>query len=307
MAFNMRVDAQTREVIRFLEGLGTPYILLKGMARRAGAGLYPYADARRTRDVDLLLPEDAAIRAWQALVAAGYAPVEYAGPKLGHHHLMPLWNQHRIPVELHISTSSGVHPKEAWARSSADVSKVPWKGYAVLIPSATELLWHALSHAVQEGVYGFRLRHLLDAAAVLASAAPVNWDVILMRLEVEQLLDEESRRPADRRQVVRWLGCAARLAGATVPPELVGDAEEYPLEMVLRWELAVLQHAAIGRAATEKLLEEATRCEAGLPLTPAVRSRALPIRWRRRVAAAGARGMYLLWRTLIPAQASLRW
>ena len=39
-------------------------------------------------------------------------------------------------------------------------------GLGLKVPSATELLWHGVAHGVHQGAAGFRLRFLLDAAAV---------------------------------------------------------------------------------------------------------------------------------------------
>ena len=77
---------------------------------------------------------------------------------------------------------------------------------ATKVAGATELLWHALAHAVVESSsYAFRLRCLLDAAAVWTSDQEVDWTAITSRIDSGELPDSNMAR--------QWLGAAAWLAG----------------------------------------------------------------------------------------------
>src|SRR3989440_12586222 len=55
VARNLLVDAQRDDLVQILNELRVPHVLLKGSARRLIADRYPYADARSTSDVSLLL------------------------------------------------------------------------------------------------------------------------------------------------------------------------------------------------------------------------------------------------------------
>src|SRR5262249_41746839 len=103
-AANLAVDAQTEELVRWLEQENIPHVLLKGAARRAASAIYPLADARATLDIDVLVPQALADDVWHRLRARGYHdPIQ---PPPEHHHLASLVNQANVPVEVHTSTST---------------------------------------------------------------------------------------------------------------------------------------------------------------------------------------------------------
>ncbi len=168
------------KVARIAAREGVPSVLLKGSARRAAAALYPYADARDTLDIDLLVPEACARPLWECLRSAGYEVMVELPP--GHFHLDPLSRPGGVAVEIHTSTSLRIPPEEAWRRAASDGDVVEHDGLGLKVPSATELLWHGVAHGVHQGAAGFRLRFLLDAAAVCASGRAVDWDLIGERL-----------------------------------------------------------------------------------------------------------------------------
>src|SRR2546430_17586571 len=53
---NLRVHAQRAALVRILNEFHVPHVLLKGAARRLVADRFPYAGARVTGDVDVLVP-----------------------------------------------------------------------------------------------------------------------------------------------------------------------------------------------------------------------------------------------------------
>jgi hypothetical protein len=297
----MAVDSETAAVARTLEARGIPCILLKGPARRAAAALYPLADARRTSDVDVLVPADRAEDAWRLLVASGYAPMYASQPALARpgdselwmgsrHHLRPLMRPGRAAVELHVSTSWELPADVAWKRNATGASEIEQEDGTLRVPSATELLWHALTHAMvsanqPRGPGAWLLRYWLDASAIMA-AAEVDWSAIASRLGGPELPDGARARA--------WLSAAAQLAGAKTPASLAPD-RAVPLQRLLAWRLWVFGR---GSKATwqEKLLDEATRAESGLGLAPLVAGRSWPIHVRRRAATLLARGTYVAWR-----------
>src|SRR5262245_50168522 len=169
IAQHLLVDAQVEAVARLLTAAGVAFVLIKGSARRAAAAVYPFADARSTLDVDVLIPAARARGACDLLRASGYefaTPAEATPP--GHYHERPLWDRSRVAVEVHTSTSRAVTPAVAWRRATMGGCEARRDGLRLPIPSATELLWHGLTHALGLGAAGFRLRFFLDAAVVLA-------------------------------------------------------------------------------------------------------------------------------------------
>src|SRR5205823_3069236 len=65
-------------------------------------------------------------------------------------------------------------------------------GVQVALPAPTELLWHGLTHALRHRADAFRLRFLLDGAAILATPAAFDWGEIERRLGTAEI----GRRPA---------------------------------------------------------------------------------------------------------------
>ncbi len=286
-ARNLLVDEAAEAAIAALDAIGLPLVLLKGTARRAALDRYPYGDARATHDVDLLLPSDAAARAFEHLRRAGYTFA--TDPSLtpdGHHHRPPLVGPHRVAVELHDSTGRAVPPQEAWRRATSGGESLTWRGLAVWIPGPTELLWHATAHAVHDGTAGFRLRHLLGAATVCARDRAPDWETIAARLSGPEA--------GDGRLARAWLGAAARLGGSAPPDEVGAGVPPFDTARALAWRLRVMHHAGRSRWATA-LDEEGTRALLDLPRRSAVAGTASAIRLRRRLAAAAARAAFRIW------------
>ncbi|MFN2316273.1 MAG: nucleotidyltransferase family protein [Gemmatimonadales bacterium] len=228
---NLRVDEEARRAVRQLREAGIAVILIKGAARRALASRWPLLDARALADVDLLVPPTQLQEAWDCLCATGY---ELAEPDRDfsyekHHHLAPLMGPGAVSVELHRSSSFTLPGERAWARFESSAEPVSWQGEPVLVPSATELAWHTISHAVTDGRSGFRLRHWLDVAALLAGGAPVDWAVIRERLASQPIPSFRSLEPIPESVPRQWLGALVALvpeeasrawAALTVPVDL---------------------------------------------------------------------------------------
>jgi hypothetical protein len=252
-ARNLLVDAQTDRVGRALSDAGVPFVLIKGAARRALVDTIPYVDARATYDVDILVPAESAWHAWEQLRAAGYAaPARPAKRSArippGHFHLPPVLDHSRVAVELHTSTSSTVSPEEAWRRATAGARRVERSGLVMPVQSCpTELVWHAVTHAFSHKWKAFRLRFLLDAAAVWAAGMTVNWPEIGRRLD--------SREIRNRYYAVQWLGAAAALAGVPLPERIAGRAPPFDLRFVLMCRLVLLRRMSLNSRLTPKILD----------------------------------------------------
>ncbi len=240
-AQNLLIDAQVTRVARLLGEWGVPHLFLKGAARRIAGELYPFADARATYDVDVLVPAGAARRAWDRLRAAGYQPALGPGATPpGHHHLPALWDRSRVAVEVHYSTAPGVPPALAWDRSNLGAGDIGREGVRLRVPSATELLWAGLSHSLRHRANGFRLHFLLDGAAIWASGVPIDWGEIGRRLEAG-----EGGRRGD---AGAWLGAAAWLGGPR--PARCGSAavRDYDVAAAVRRRWTVLRWCVGGPA-----------------------------------------------------------
>src|SRR3989440_6126476 len=156
-ARNLAVDAQRDEVVRILNELRVPHVLLKGAARRLAADRYPYADARATTDVDVLVPAELALPTWTRFCEAGFRATAAALRQYdGHFHLPPLRNGRPVTVELHTSTSSLVPARIAWTRHESG-QPASCSGGATPIPAATQPVWHAITHPPLPPPPSFRL------------------------------------------------------------------------------------------------------------------------------------------------------
>jgi len=172
-AHNLLVDEEVERTVRHLESLGVPSVLIKGIARRVAAPRWPYADARATHDVDVIVPAALAERAWNGLVALGYHRYSEATSP---HELPGLAGEGQVSVDIHTSLGHTLPAGEAWRRATAEAVTLVWRGLEVRVPCATELLWHGLIHALQHGVAAWRLRFLLDGAAILAGNDAIAWE-----------------------------------------------------------------------------------------------------------------------------------
>ena len=289
-ARGMLVDAETQELERYLNERGIPSVLIKGPARRAASGRYPYADARATVDVDVLLPEQHVREVWDDLRERGWPlATDPEATPVWHYHPPPLRGPVGVTVELHWSTGYAITPEEAWRRANDGGDELMWQGVRVRVPSATELLWHGLTRSLFSGAAGFRLRRLLDAAAILASRESIDWDTVAARLDAaEDVIPSHARA---------WLRAAAGLAGCDLPASARGACAPFDLESALEWRLVALARAGNGRFA-ERLLDEGTRTELGLGVAPVFAGTGTVSQTRRWVAGRAARLAYRAWRVV---------
>ena len=301
-AHNLRVDAQRDDLVRILNEFRVPHVLLKGAAQRLVADRYPYADARVTSDVDVLLPQDLALPTWERLRGAGFQTASGTRDRYdGHFHLPPLRNGRAVTVELHVSISNRVESGLAWQRFDSTAQVARCGGGPTRVPGPTELLWHAITHAPLLHPYSFRMRFLQDAAVVWGASAGIDWREIAARLASPELPQLDLAR--------RWLGTAVRLCGVPNSESPLGGLPTFDLSRALCWRLTVFRlfEAAGQRAARpvwgphavsrarRLLIDEATRAEVDLPLRQP-RGAASLHRAARRVAAGAARLCYLGWR-----------
>ncbi len=294
-ARNLLLDSQVKATAELLNVMGIPHVLLKGVAMRRVAERVPLADARVTRDVDVLVPEAEAQRAWDGFVAAGYQIDR--DPSLNaealDRRLLGLVSELGLEVELHRSISHEVSPADAWARFKSGSTEAEVEGTRTRVPSPTELFWHSFTHAMNHGPEWLRLRSLLDGAALWAGPEPLDWTLVRSRLG-----SSEVAHPAS---APLWLGAMRWLAGSGAQESGLGPLPHDHLHRLLEWRLRVLR-ARGGRAWTEKLLGESVRLEFGFPPAPLGTAGVGPLKRARRWAAQLlARRRYAAWRRSLPA------
>ena len=233
-ARNLLIEAEAQTVAEIFHGLNVPHVFMKGVARRLTADRYPFADARVTSDVDVLVPADHAREAWHGLRRAGYERTRpTAPPRPQHHHLSALWSERSVAIEVHISNARRVPPAEAWRRHYEAGVDVERGGVRFRVPPATELFWSGMAHGLLAPDVAFFLVLLLDAAVIWASDALVDWPEIRRRLDTGEIVD--------RTAAAAWLGAAAALSGVEPPTALEGRIAPFDLERALRLRLAVFR------------------------------------------------------------------
>ena len=314
-ARTLRADAALRAVLQAFRATQVECVLLKSAALRRLTDRLPYADARATADVDLLVPEadgDHALgvlraRGWgllnvSALRHSGDAAIPLPGERetlrallagAPKHHLPSVADASGVAIELHLTTGPVVRPMEAWRRTLSDRAAVTLEAEHAWVPGDTWLLVHAVTHALvdadEHARSGLRLRYWLDGA-VLLGGGQLRWDSIRERLRTGEM-----GPPALARA---WLWVAAQLAGQDVGIDALGtgDMAALQLDRLLAWRLTVLTRYSASDAWAEKLLEEGARIEGGLaperPWKPEKRAR----RIRRRAAQLAARAAWRWWR-----------
>lgn len=189
-ALAMRVE--TRATVALLESGGIRVAALKG-AFTAWYG-YPHAAQRPARDIDLLVPLEQALAAFDLLLANGYRPEEPGprSPAASLHrdkHLPPLLTPSGIRVELHM---------RLWERSEVIGRVMPADASAALLARASRVgeddpvrylsAEDRLAHCIVHGVYSNRLDGgpltLLDVT-VLARHEAIDWVHFWRRAERE--------------------------------------------------------------------------------------------------------------------------
>lgn len=296
-ALRMEVEVEAAAVLTLFNHARIPVILIKGVARCALAERYAYLDARATHDVDLLVPLEQISDAASILGADGYVPAA-PSPADGtprHHHLRPL-HKGRITVEVHESTSTRVPPGVAWMRANDGSEMLQWAGRTVQLPSATELAWSAVAHAMEDDAAGFRLHRFLEVAALVSSGAQIDWATVAARSVTQEAFDSGAGVPDHRLVVFNWIAAALALVPAERRP--IGlDLPEFDLHELLAWRLAVLKAGPrLGQAFVRRLLAEGTRSLIGMPLEPSPPEASRWGRIRRRVAGHVGRATFRGWR-----------
>ncbi|MFO1255296.1 MAG: nucleotidyltransferase family protein [Sphingomonadaceae bacterium] len=223
----LAIRAALEECHALLERAGHQPIALKGawLTRHA----YPQAAMRPMRDVDIWVPAEQVMDAFQALRGAGYVELEPAEMTLADSvrldkHLPALLSPRGVPVELHHRLWEP-HGRLDHASPRADETAI--RNRAVLDEGGIRMLAprDTLAHLVVHAVYSHRFDCgplLLSDIDFLCRAASIDWPQFWAEAEA-------GRWQAGARlafELVRHWRPQARieLAGDPVPPELAGAA-----------------------------------------------------------------------------------
>ena len=218
---NLAIQADLVRLHRSLAGAGIPGLALKGayLAHHA----YPHPATRTMRDIDLLVPEAAIMRAFEVLLANGCARLDrYSGDPAaflaGGKHLPPLRTPSgQVNVEVHARL---VHPEHArdggvdepglWARQV----QAPIGGQALAFLSPTDLLLHLVVHAAYDHRFDNGPLTFVDLA-MLIERQPIDWP----------LLWQLAGQGGWLRGVALLLAMVEQLCGLRLPPEARAPAE----------------------------------------------------------------------------------
>jgi hypothetical protein len=208
------IQREVAFILKALEPLGVPIILLKGSAY-VMAGL-PAAKGRLFSDVDILVPKGRLPDVENALMLAGWATTHHSAYD---QHYYRAW-MHELPPLVHIrrQTALDVHhaivPETGrWRLSSAPLltSAVPVPGVAGLFVLApTDMVLHSMVHLLLNDELSHGLRDVSDLDLLLRhfGAEPAFWGALLGRAEQLGL----------RRALHHGLWCASAVLGTPVPP-----------------------------------------------------------------------------------------
>jgi hypothetical protein len=197
---------------------GIPLLLLKGTA--VGAIVDPTFCSRPMNDADILVRQEDAGRASEALEASGWTPTPDDVLRdllidAQHHHLPPFLDPHMsgIRVELHVSHLPASHPFALDAdmlwRDARPVG-TPFNG--ALVPSPEHMLLHAAIHFAWQHPMTFGAWRTFRLVAMVADMTDFTWDRFVT-----------AAVNARASSAAFWtLHLASRLSGLDVPREVLG-------------------------------------------------------------------------------------
>lgn len=208
------VRFELNRILRALEGLELPLVLLKGSAY-VMAGL-PAARGRFVGDLDLMVPRSRIDELERRLIARGWAAAQLEGYDQRYyrewtHEIPALQHPEReTPVDIHHTIApltSRVHPDAAALFADA----VPLEDPRLRILAPADMVLHSCVHLFNDEV-GMPLRDLLDQHDLLChfGAQPGFWDTLVARARLHGL----------GRPLYYMLRYAHALLATPVPPEV---------------------------------------------------------------------------------------
>lgn len=183
---SLTIQRELLLVHRILEAAKIPHVALKGAFLAFLA--YPHPALRPLRDLDILVPRDEALTAYQLLLDGGLKRIEaYSGDTaatlITGHHLPPLRSiNNLVNIELH----ARLFHQEKGMKTQPDLSEddkfwkrivhCPVAGIAVPFESSTDLLLHMIVHAVYDHQFNNGPLLLSDLAYLLAKE-DIDWSL----------------------------------------------------------------------------------------------------------------------------------
>jgi hypothetical protein len=161
-------------VIRCFSSADIPAMLLKGAA--LGTSVYPSYAHRPMNDLDVLVPADAAERAWEALRADGWTcESESDDPSFyrDHHHLQPLAARNGGVIELHRSI---VPVPGAFVLDDTDLWRTARRTGDAWVPSPEYQLLHACVHLAWSDELNSGIVRAARDVATIVSVSALEWD-----------------------------------------------------------------------------------------------------------------------------------
>ena len=244
------VAREVREILRAMDGLGTPVILLKGAAYLIAD--LPPARGRLFSDVDILVPKALLPAVESRLMLAGYAtthhhPYDQRYYRRWMHELPPMQHIKRLTViDVHhaiVPETARTHPDTPELFRAA-IPVTGWPRIAVLAP--TDMVLHSATHLFHNEEFTHGLRDLVDIDQLLRhfGSETAFWPALTAR--------------AQRMDLGRMLYYACRLATRVLGTPIPQSAME-----------AITRHAppAIVDAAMDRLLFAGLRPTAGMAST----------------------------------------
>jgi hypothetical protein len=181
---SLRIQLTLAEIAGCLKKAGIEFVVLKGgwLAWHA----YPHAALRPMRDIDVWVGPERAIRAQEALYAAGFVTDSEQSVSLKHaaehaKHLPPLlYPKHNIAVEIHarIYYQNDLHPMPDSGDNATGLMQrkltLPIARVEIGYLAPTDTLLHLIVH----GIYDHHLSNgpvLLDDIAFLLASHEISW------------------------------------------------------------------------------------------------------------------------------------
>ena len=223
VAQHRAVAREVREILRAVDGLGFPVILLKG-AGYLIANLPP-SRGRLFSDVDILVPKAQLPAVESALMLAGYAtthhhPHDQRYYRRWMHELPPMQHIKRLTViDVHhaiVPETARTHPDTPeFLRAAVPIAG--WPGVAVLAP--TDMVLHSATHLFHNEEFSHGLRDLVDIDQLLRHFGT--------DAQFWTALTERAGRMNLGRLLYYALRFTARLLGTPIPQSTMDAASRY--------------------------------------------------------------------------------
>ena len=176
---NQRLLHQSEQVLRLLHEQSIPTMLLKGACLLLTS--YDSYGLRPMSDIDILVPDSEALRAYELLTAHGWHMTEADRAPTSRFGLIP-----GINLEDHAGGGMDLHWFASWQSCYAGADTRFWEravsqdlnGIPIHVPCPEDNLLHTLIHGARWNAIA-PIRWITDALAILRSAESLNWQIFI--------------------------------------------------------------------------------------------------------------------------------